>query len=151
MNQVTNLVNTDSSKVSDIISIFSNVRCLMHCFIYPNQEYIDILTERITRHISCLHIEYDPYEKCFTLKIKKTLLKKVNGFEHSTIFYYKTFNLIFAEFLSALNNKILEIMMNVYGSSSAIQLFLFLLRNESLLSNFYNLECYGDNIVKIHL
>ena len=145
MNQVVN----NTGVVSDLISICANARCLLHHYIYSNPEYIEKFKEILSRHIAYLQMDYNPYEKCFTIKIKKTSLKKVAGFEHSTIFYYNLLNHVLQTFLVELRDPILGFMKDVYGSN-AIQVYLFLVHGASAI-NILNVECYGDNILKIHL
>lgn len=145
MNQVVN----NTGVVSDLISICANARCLLHHYIYSNPEYIEIFKNILSRYIPCLQMDYNSYEKCFTIKIKKTSLKKVAGFEHSTIFYYKVLNFALQSFLVTLEKPILGFMREVYGAN-ATQIYVFLVHGTSAI-NILNVECYGDNILKIHL
>lgn len=141
--------------VGDLVSIVYKVRFFLYSTIYNNAntgETQNILTLKqfIQEAIPCLQIEYIPNEMCFSLKIKKTALKKNSNFEHISTFYYQIMTNVLSRFFRhpPIQCVLTNCMRAIYGSD-ADKIFNFICGNAAV--NFCNVQCYGDNIVKIYI
>lgn len=131
------------------LSNINNIRYILFTNFYSNPMYIESLKSIITKHIDCLSIDYDPVRYTFTIKIKKTSMRKVNGFSHESIFYHNIISSIFEEFLKTHERDVLNILSCRYPEpGSALQ---YIYSMPGFLANLCLVSCMQDNIVCIKL
>ena len=140
---------TQTNNVSDLISIVYNFKCFMHHYIYSNKNMIDNLKDIIINEIPCITINYDEIQKSFILKIKKSSLKKIKGYNHETLFYKMVVNNVMQKFLTLNKNIIYNKMISIYGDQSQ-NLYNFI-DSEDMAASLCRIECYNDNFIKITL
>ena len=73
---------------TDLVDV-NNLRYLLFTNFYNNPNYIDMLKEIINKNIECLGIDYSFVDFAFTIKIKKTTMRKMYRFRHNPIFYHQ--------------------------------------------------------------
>lgn len=133
---------------TNLINIGS-IRYTFFTDFYSNKDYIGDLTEIIGKHIECLSIDYSDTSFCYTLRIKKTAMRKHRGFKHDPIFYYPTIQAIFSEFVNKHKDAVLKALANV---TPYPDLVLYYLNNHpELLTNLGRVSCIADNIIIINL
>ena len=126
-----------------------NMRYILNNTLYKDTNAIESLKQIITRYIDCLGIEFSPVNFTFTIKIKKTAMRKMSGFKHMSDYYYQTIPNIFREFISSHEQNVLQGLRTIYPDPySALQYYY---NNISILANLCHLTCISDNIVIIKL
>lgn len=116
-------------------SMNHNLRYILIKYIY-NKESISELGEIIKKYIPCLNLEFDENRYTFTLKIKKTEIRKIPGFTHDPIFYYKLLSTVFMEFVNLKIKEIASILQNIPYNE---------------VSTLYTVTCIGENLITIKL
>ena len=126
-----------------------NIRYLLFLNLYGNEAYINSLSEIIAKHIDCLSIDYNNYTYTFTIKIKKTAMRKYHNFDHSPNYYYQIIHNIFKEFI---NNNI-YIISNILKSKFSNPQEVIDKFNSELycIENLCHVSCIADNILIIKL
>lgn len=140
---------TQTSNISELISIVYNFRCFMHHYIYSDTNMINNLKDIILNEIPCITINYNEMQKSFTLKIKKSSLRKIKGYNHETLFYKMVVNNVMHKFLTFNKNIIYNKMISIYRDQSQ-NLYNFI-DSEDMAANLCRIECYNDNLIKITL
>lgn len=133
---------------TDLVDIH-NLRYLLFSHLYSNPAFIQNLTDIISRNIECLSVEYSPSKYMFTIKIKKTSMRKFHGFDHNPNFYYQLIPNIFLEFIKTNEQIILECLRERYDNP--IDIINQLYANPYILSNICQVSCIADNILVIKL
>lgn len=133
---------------SNLIDI-DNMRYILNNTLYRDMAAIECLKQIICKYIDCLGIEFSPSEFSFTIKIKKTSMRKISGFKHMPDYYYQTIPSIFKEFISSHEQNVLQGLRTIYQDPySALQYYY---NNLSILANLCHLTCISDNIIIIKL
>mgnify|MGYP003299239855 CR=1 FL=1 len=127
----------------------NNIRYLLFRNLYGNTAFIQSLTEIITRNIDCLGIDYSASEYTFTIRIKKTTMRKMYGFYHDPNFYYSIIPNIFKEFIETHEPIIISILREKYADPFNIIQKLYM--DHYTLSNLCHVSCISDNILVIKL
>lgn len=143
-------INDKCYSVGNDIQDMNDIRCLFHSYLYNDKNYIDSLQTILERYIDILQLSYDPCNKSFVIKIKKTAMKKQSKFEHNANFYYKLIVLSFKDFLIANKNQIIQILSYKYLDCSR-DVYDMLINNENYLSMMCNIVCIGTNVILINL
>lgn len=133
---------------TDLVDIH-NIRYLLFSHLYSNPVFIQNLTDIISRNIECLSVEYSPSKYTFTIKIKKTSMRKFHGFDHNPNFYYQLIPNIFLEFIKTNEQMVLECLRERYDNP--IDIINQLYANPYILSNICQVSCIADNILIIKL
>lgn len=126
-----------------------NIRYLLFRYLYGDMSYIQNLSSIIERHIECLNNDYSAAFYTFTIKIKKTAMRKFPGFEHNPNFYYQIISNIFKEFLQSNQNIVIEILKTKYQEPEAVLNNLY--NNYTLMANLCHVSCLADNVLIIKL
>lgn len=127
-----------------------NIRYLLFTNLYGNEAFINSLTGIITKHIDCLNVNYSATDFTYTIKIKKTAMRKNHGFDHNPRYYYQIIPNIFREFFQINQTAILSVLSQKYANAQEII-------NSLITSNFYclanlcQISCIDDNILIIKL
>ena len=82
------------------------------------------------------------------MKIKKTTMKKIPRYNHTSSFYYSIINPIISNFFY---NNIDIIRQNIIGFQSLHESDMEILRDERKIMLLYNIIVIGDNIINIQL
>lgn len=138
----------DKSFDTNLIDV-NKVRYLLFTHLYNNPASIDNLTSIIGKYIECLGINYDPNTFTFTIKIKKTAMRRIHGFKQDPSFYYIKIPEIFREFLSANEGVIMPALQQDYPNPKDVLNTIYL--NYSIMANLCHVSCIADNIVIIKL
>lgn len=134
-----------STNMTDI----NKIRYLLFTNFYNNSMYIEQLKEIINRHIECISVEYSSSDYTFTIKIKKTAMRKLPGFVHNPNYYYHTIPNIFKEFISNNKQSILHVLRMMYNDPSQVLEQIY--DNHFIMANLCHTTCIADNIVVIKL
>lgn len=123
----------------------NQLRYFLFTNLYSDRSYIESLSNIIAKHIDCLSIEYSEESYSFTIKIKKTAMRKFPGFEHDPNFYYQKIKDIFDEFIHTHEAAISNLL---FGNNCG-DLY-------QVVSSLYypllcHLSCIFDNIIIIKL
>ena len=132
----------------DLVDI-NNVRYLLFSNLYSNPVFIQNLSDIIARHIDCLSIEYSPTTYTFTVKIKKTSMRKLHRFYHDPSFYYQMIPGIFMEFIKGNEQIITKCLRERYDNPEYVIAQLY--TNPYNLANLCQVSCIADNILVIKL
>lgn len=131
------------------------IRCALFNAFYSNEVMINTLQDTITQYIECLSIDYDNTKYAFTLKIKKTAMRRMhNRFIHQPSFYYPIISNIFLNFISNYRLLLANTIKNDGKSkdpAEAYDIVNELIANPSSLSLLAHVSCISDNIVIINL
>jgi hypothetical protein len=133
---------------TDLASV-NNIRYLFFVYLYNDPAYIESLKDIITRHIDCLSIDYEPTEYAYVLKIKKTAMRKIHGFNNDPTFYYPIIDEIFREFMNTHRDKIVSILSIRYDDPN--EAFNSVLDKDYTMANMCFISCISDNMVYIKL
>lgn len=131
------------------LTLVNEIRYILFTKVYNDITSIKSLTDVISHSIDCLSIEYDHMSYTFTIKIKKTSMRKIHGFNHNPNFYYAVVSDIFKLFLDMNENTIVDALSVKFTDPIAI--FVNLLHSPSKLSNLCHVSCISDNIIVIKL
>ena len=126
-----------------------NIRYLLFTNLYGNIVYINSLKEIISRYIDCLSIDFDSSSYKFTIKIKKTSMRKNSGFENDPNYYYRILPNIFYDFIQSNKEMICQIF--DHNMDNGEEIINSLCNQTYCLSNLCQVTCMGDNIVNIKL
>jgi len=137
----------------DNMNIVHHIRYILFKYFYSNPVYIEQLNQIINRNIDCLSVEYDNLAYTFTIKIKKTSMRKIRGFNHDSMFYYHLIPGIFKEFVDANIVPIRQYLKERVGNDEvAISQYINNLYSDIYcLNNICGISCLGDNILLIKL
>ena len=130
-----------------MINKMRDLKLLLHRFIY-NCDSLQKLIEEFQNTFDLFSIEYDETTKIIQMKIKKTTMKKIPHYNHTSSFYYYIINPIMCNFFY---NNIDIIMSNVSMFSSLKESDVCLLEDERQIILLYNIIVIGDNIINIQL
>lgn len=142
------MVNENTQYQNDIIDI-NKIRYILFENFYSNFDYIKVLTDIISRYIECLSIDYSTTTFTYTIKIKKTAMRRLHGFVHDPIFYHSKVADIFREFIHANEYEISLVMMKQY--EEPLKVLNYIYNNPVLLANLCHVSCIADNILVIKL
>ena len=137
----------------DNMNIVHHIRYILFKYFYSNPVYIEQLNQIINKNIDCLSVEYDNLNYTFTIKIKKTSMRKIRGFSHDPIFYYHLLPGIFKEFINN-NISLIEYYLTerVSNDKTTINHCMNNLYSDIYcLNNICGISCLGDNILLIKL
>lgn len=133
---------------TDLIDI-NRLRYLLFTNFYGKMEYIQKLTEIINKNIDCLGIDYCSRNYTFTVKIKKTAMRKQHKFRHNPGFYYQIIPNIFSEFIKMNEQDVISVLGTVYDDPYTVVQYLY--NNPMMLCNLCYVSCISDNIIFIKL
>lgn len=131
----------------DLVTV-ADIRYLLFTNFYSNPLYIESLRNIICRHIECLNIEYDPIRYTFTIKIKKTSMRKLNGFNHESNFYHTIIGQIFYEFINTHQTDVIRVLGQKYENPIKV---LERIVNTPIMANLCLVSCFADNIICLKL
>lgn len=136
---------------TDMVDIQS-LRYLLFLNLYGSEVIIESLSNIISKHIDCLNIEYCPSSYTFTIKIKKTAMRKYHGFDHDPKYYYTIIPSIFKEFIQTNANYVSKALEAKYPIRE-IPLIMDKLINSDYycLANMCHISCIADNILIMKL
>lgn len=133
----------------DLITI-SSFRYLLNTSIYNQIDAINDLSMIIGGYIDCLTMDYNNMNRVFTIKIKKTSMKKMYSFQHNTAFYYNIIPSIFKDFLNKEKDSIIALLRTT--CNNPIQTFNNIISKDNIiLSGLCEVTCVSDNIIFIKL
>jgi len=130
-----------------MINKMRDLKLLLHRFIY-NCDSLQKLIDEFQNTFDLFSIEYDETTKIIQMKIKKTTMKKIPHYNHTSSFYYSIINPIMCNFFY---NNIDIIRSNVSVFPSLEESDVDLLHNERQIILLYNIIVIGDNIINIQL
>ena len=142
-------VNTTQYDTPIMIDI-NKIRYILITNFYNDPSYIYSIKEIITKYIECNNIEFSLLDYAFSVKIKKTAMRKNREFRHNPEFYYPIVSNIFMEFLSNNRQAIINALYPIYGDRSSIVLDIICC-NHGVIANLCYLTCISDNLVIIKL
>lgn len=126
-----------------------NIRYLLFKNLYGDNAFIQSLTDAIARNIECLSIDYSASTYTFTIKIKKTAMRKVYGFDHDPNFYYQIVSNIFKEFIQYNEPAVCTVLGEIYPNPKEVLNYLYI--NYLNMANLCHASCIADNILVIKL
>lgn len=133
------------------LGTINHIRCILFSNFYNDPNKIESLKEIISRNIECLGIEFSPAEFAFTIRIKKTAMRKLKGFDHNPNYYYQTVSKIFSEFISAHEYNILMGLKITHPDNDPHQMLQYIYNNRSIMANLCYVTCISDNTLVIKL
>lgn len=130
----------------------NTVRYLLCTNFYCNHSMIDSLKEIIYRNIDCLGIEFSVLDYSYTVKIKKTAMRKLNGFDHTPSYYYQTIiPRIFKEYLSTHEQAVIQAIRHAHPDKDPHRVLQYIYTNEAIMANLCHVTCISDNTLVIKL
>ena len=123
------------------LSKINEIRFILFKTLYPDMNCIEELKQCIANNIETLSIDFDPSDFSFTVKIKKTAMRRIKGFNHSPIFYYSLINNVFVQFINENKERIRAQYPNIGELTTETSLFHYLA----------TISCFDDNIVIVKL
>lgn len=131
----------------------NNIRYILHSKFYSNEKYIDELKKIIENNIDCLSIDFAPANYSFTIKIKKTSMKKNSSFKNNPEYYYHDIiRSIFKVFLYENRIDISKYMSSsIMMSNSESSALIANIINSPMLSNLCKISCISDNVIILYL
>lgn len=134
---------------TDLVDI-NKIRYLLFTNFYSNANYIVSLTEIINNNIECIGIDYSSMDYTFTIKIKKTAMRKsYHGFRHNPNFYYhNTISNIFRQFLKTHENEVIRILSTEFENPNYVLESIY---NNDIMTNLCHITCISDNIIMMKL
>ncbi len=129
-----------------MINKMRDLKLLLHRFLYNNS--LQKLIEEFQNTFDLFSIEYDETTKIIQMKIKKTTMKKIPHYNHTSSFYYSIINPIMCNFFY---NNIDIIRNNISVFPSLGESDVGLLQDERQIILLYNIIVIGDNIINIQL
>ena len=133
------------------LATVNNIRYILCTNIYCNPTTIASLEEIIRRNIDCLGIEFSTENFSFMVKIKKTAMRKIKGFNHTPNFYYQTISKIFTEFISTYEQNILQAIKIKHPDVDPYQMLQYVYNNQAIMANLCHVTCISDNTIIIKL
>ena len=130
-----------------MLNKMKDLKLLLHRFIY-NSDSLQVLIQDFQNEFDLFSIEYDETTKIIQMKIKKTTMKKIPRYNHTSSFYYSIINPIISNFFY---NNIDIIRQNIIGFQSLHESDMEILRDERKIMLLYNIIVIGDNIINIQL
>jgi len=130
-----------------MLNKMKDLKLLLHRFIY-NSNSLQTLIQDFQNEFDLFSIEYDETTKIIQMKIKKTTMKKIPRYNHTSSFYYSIINPIISNFFY---NNIDIIRQNIIGFQSLHESDMEILRDERKIMLLYNIIVIGDNIINIQL
>ncbi len=130
-----------------MLNKMKDLKLLLHRFIY-NSNSLQILIQDFQNEFDLFSIEYDETTKIIQMKIKKTTMKKIPRYNHTSSFYYSIINPIISNFFY---NNIDIIRQNIIGFQSLQESDMEILQDERQIILLYNIIVIGDNIINIQL
>ncbi len=120
------------------------LKLLLHKYFY-NPNNLQPLINSFQNEFDLFSIDYDNTTKIIQIKIKKTNMKKIQNYSHSSLFYYSIINPLITNFLSNYCFEVIKVCSpDEYHELES----LYDPHNVSLL---YNITVIGDNIINIQL
>lgn len=141
----------DNTQYQTDLGTVNHIRCILFTIFYNDSTIIESLKEFISRNIECLGIDFSPTDFAFTIKIKKTAMRKLNGFEHCPRYYYQTVSKIFSEFISAHEHKLMLGLKITHPDVDPYQMLQYIYNNQAIMANLCYVTCISDNILVIKL
>lgn len=130
-----------------MINKMKDLKLLLHRYLY-NCNTLQLLIGDFQNEFDLFSIEYDETTKIIQMKIKKTTMKKIPQYNHTSSFYYSIINPIICNFF---NNNIDIIKENVSEFPSLKESDVDILQDERQTILLYNIIVIGDNIINIQL
>jgi hypothetical protein len=128
----------------------NQVRYILFTRFYNNAQHIENLRNIIAGTIECLSIDYVNTHFAFSIKIKKTAMRKrYHGFNHNPIFHYKLIQDIFSKFIMVNEHELLNILACKYENPQ--DALLSIRNNPAIMANLAHVTCMDDNIIAIKL
>lgn len=128
---------------TNINQLSYKLKILFYNEVYSNQKYIDYLYQLLLE-TDIFSIEYE--DKLFTLKIKKTNIKKKYNHNHDSIFYYTIINDIFIRFLLNFKGEFTSLL-----SANNIDISINDIINLNIVNTLYTVTAIFNNIVFLKL
>ena len=129
----------------------NNIRYLLCVNFYSNPNMITNLAEIIRRNIECLSLEFSAEDFSFMIKIKKTAMRKLKGFEHNPSYYYQTIAKIFKEYISNNEQVILHALKCSIPDKDPYMILRYIYDNQDIMANLCHVTCIFDNTLIIKL
>jgi len=124
-----------------------DLKLLLHRFVY-NCNSLQKLLDDFQNSFDLFSVEYDETTKIIQMKIKKTTMKKIPHYNHTSSFYYSIINPIIYNFIY--DN--IDIIRNNISEFSTLEISdVDLLQDERQINLLYNIIVIGDNIINIQL
>lgn len=136
--------NTDSMKnVNDI-------RNILFASVYADPSKIEMLKSIISKYISCSSIDFLNGEFSFRIRVKRTNMCKIKGFNHNPYFYYSIVPSIFSEFIRLNDGNIINYLITS-GVQSPRSYLDSIYHNSAMMSNLCTISCISDNVLLFKL
>lgn len=130
----------------------NSVRYLLCTNFYCKHNMIDSLKEIICRNIECLGVEFSVVDYSFIIKIKKTAMRRLRGFDHNPSYYYQTIiPKIFKEYISTYEQVVLQALRHAHPDKDPYQVLQYIYSNEAIMANLCHVTCISDNTLVIKL
>lgn len=142
------MIIDNRSYPTDLVDV-NNVRYLLFTNLYSDANALAGLAEIISKHIECLSIDYNASTYTFTIKIKKTAMRRLHGFKHDPNFYYQAIPDIFFDFITANQEKVLKALACTYANPTEVLNSIYV--NKFIMANLCHVSCISDNIIVIKL
>jgi len=130
-----------------MLNKMKDLKLLLHRFIY-NSNSLQTLIQDFQNEFDLFSIEYDETTKIIQMKIKKTTMKKIPRYNHTSSFYYSIITPIISNFF---HNNADIIRQNIIGFQSLQESDMEILQDERQIILLYNIIVIGDNIINIQL
>lgn len=134
---------------TDLLDVYT-IRHILFTEFYNNKSYIDELSNIIRHNIELINIDYDELNYSFTIRIKKTTMRKIQGFKQDSTFYYQIIPNIFYSFIKNHENDIINVLEN-RGCTDPAKIINELYNNKSIMNALCFITCISDNIIIIKL
>lgn len=141
--------NVDSITKNNIdkrILDITELRLLLHTYFYNTQYIGDLVSLIMNTNIASNIYNYDANSRSITIKIKKTVLKKMNNYTHTPDFYYGIFNNVFKIFLMNNSSALCNIAKNHGYEHCITNEFI-----DNCVLGLYTITCLSDNIIVLYL
>lgn len=127
------------------------VQSIRYCLLSKyDLNHISILEEYIKKYIPNTEIVYNSLTKSFTIKIRKTSIKKIKGYKNNVQFYYYLIGEAFNDFFKEQKEEIIKLLYDSFGDSAFYALNTCI-NNPKFMYNLFNAYCLADNILEIKL
>lgn len=127
------------------------VRSILRQLIYNNPLYKEELKNMIGEKISCFHLDFDEDEYCYAAKVKKSSVKKMPKYEHSSSFYINSLQSIFHSFVSNHEREIVESISRTYNMDQISSYQQFKSVFPQYIGLLFTVSCTGNGFIKIYI
>ncbi len=126
------------------------IRHILFTEYYSNRSFIDELSDLIKSNIQVINIDYDELRYSFTIRIKKTTMRKMQGFKQDSTFYYRIIPNIFYEFIKNHESDFINSLRN-RGYEDPVKTINNLYENKNIMNTLCFITCISDNVIMIDL